>query len=328
MEKAVLPIRNIRKSVLTKMIQLKKLFFLDLNKDFKNSIFLSGDARSGTTWVPNIINYKNDFRYMFEPFHPSHIKICNKFKFYQYLRTTDDRKYFVNTASRILSGQVRHHRIDRFNSRFFYSKRLIKDIFGNLFLRWIKEFFPDVKIILLLRHPCAVANSKLRLRHWSWPENPEEFLEQQDLVDDFLYPFIDDIKSAEGFFEKQIFIWCILHYVPLRQFKADQIHLAFYENFCEQPEKEIRRLFTFLGERLGETLDSRVYQKINQPSGSIQKWSALTSDHSLIDKWRKDVTDSQINRTIQILKKFKLDTIYSENSMPNVDGAYDLLKKG
>jgi hypothetical protein len=33
--------------------------------------------------------------------------------------------------------------------------------------------------------------------------------------------------------------WCIENYVPLKQFKRGEIHLAFCESFCEKPESEL-----------------------------------------------------------------------------------------
>jgi hypothetical protein len=47
----------------------------DLNNDFRNTIFLAGTGRSGTTWLSNIINYKNEYRYMFEPFQSKKVNI-------------------------------------------------------------------------------------------------------------------------------------------------------------------------------------------------------------------------------------------------------------
>jgi hypothetical protein len=38
--------------------------------------------------------------------------------------------------------------------------------------------------------------------------------------------------------------WCIENYVPLKQFKRGEIHLAFYESFCERPESELAILPT------------------------------------------------------------------------------------
>ncbi len=301
--------------------------YLDTNKDLSHSIFLAGDGRSGTTWISNIINYRNDFRYMFEPFHPHYIRQAEGYRFFQYLRPENKTHYFIDTAWQVFSGTMRSIRVDRFNRKTFVKKRLVKDIFSNLSLKWINTHFPDVKIILLLRHPCAVAVSKKKLREKKWMVRPQDFLEQQKLVDDYLHPFVDDIRTVEGFFEKQILIWSIIHYVPLRQFQKCQIHLAFYENFCVEPEEEISRLFSFLQEDLPAPLPDKILKKLKQPSQLVHQTSAIITGESLIDTWRKNVTDSQMDRAMKILKRFQLDTIYSTDAMPHRHGAYAMMAK-
>ena len=37
-------------------------------------VLISGSGRSGTSWLANICNYKNDFRYIFEPLNPKKIR--------------------------------------------------------------------------------------------------------------------------------------------------------------------------------------------------------------------------------------------------------------
>jgi len=34
-------------------------------------VFVSGSGRSGTSWLANLCNYRNDFRYLFEPLNPA-----------------------------------------------------------------------------------------------------------------------------------------------------------------------------------------------------------------------------------------------------------------
>jgi hypothetical protein len=320
---------NITKS---KIKKLRSLFFLDLNNKVENSVLLVGDGRSGTTWVSNIINYNNEYRYMFEPFHPYYVKIAKNFSFFQYLRPNNREKDYLRIARTILTGQLRNVRVDKYNDhpRFLFRKRLIKDIFTHLFLKWINVQFPEVPIILILRHPCAVAISKQHTQSWIWLKNPEDFLNQPDLIVDFLYPFNDFIRSARNlsFFEKQILIWCIVHYVPLQQFKVGQIHLAFYENFCICPNEEIHRLFSFLGKSLEEeSINTLIFQQLKQPSQMSRSGSAINTGKSLIEGWRKEVSQTQLRQAVQILREFKLNVIYSFDSTPNTAEVHNLLRK-
>lgn len=293
--------------------------FLDSNSDYRNCIVLAGNGRSGTTWVSDIINYKNEYRYIFEPFHPHKVGICKRFRYRQYLRPDNRDLQFTEPVKAILAGRVRNRWTDSQNRRFLCKKRLVKDIRANHLLKWIQVNFPGVPIILLLRHPCAVANSKLQL---NWETHLEEFLAQRELMEDFLNPFRKEIEQARSTFEKHVFMWCIENYVPLNQFKRGEIHLAFYENFCETPRQEIDRLFSFLGEKF----DERIFQNLSEPSSQSRKNSAIFTGESLIDSWRKHVNKEQLERALEILSLFGLNRIYSRDSIPNMDATEKLFR--
>jgi sulfotransferase family protein len=177
-------------------------------------------------------------------------------------------------------------------------------------LKWIKTNFPEIPIILLLRQPCAVAASKLKL---GWGAHLEEFLAQDELMEDFLSPLRSEMENVQSPFDGYILMWCIENYVPLKQFKTGEIHLAFYENFCVKPDQEVDRLFSFLG----ETYDAGVFKAMRRPSALFRKESAIYSGENLIQAWKKHVTDKQIQRAVEILCLFGLQKIYSENPMPS-----------
>jgi hypothetical protein len=284
--------------------------------DHRNSVFLAGSARSGTTWVAEIINHRNGYRLVFEPFHPGKVGICRGFRRKQYLRPDDRREEYLGPARRILTGGLRSPWTDRFNRKLVARRRLIKDIRANLLLGWMAENFPGMPIVLLMRHPCAVAASRLAL---GWRDNLSETMEQEELVEDFLLPVEAGIRDARDAFERHVFSWCIENYVPLRQFGPREIHLSFYENFLVHPEEETRRLFAFLG----EAFDGRVWRALGRPSPLSRRGEAPS-----LDAWRRSVTDAQLERAVEILGLFGLDRVYGEGAMPDPSGAHALMVGG
>ncbi|OKH22869.1 sulfotransferase [Chroogloeocystis siderophila] len=295
-------------------------FFLELNSDYKQAIFLAGTGRSGTTWVSSIINYNNDYRDIFEPFHPYKVSKVEHFRYRQYLRPDNKQQEFIQPTKDILSGKIRNRWTDQFNQKRFCHKRMVKDIRANFLLKWLNHHFPEVPIILLFRHPCAVVNSKL---HLGWGDHLDELLAQPELVEDFLQPFRHEIEASKTDFEKQIFLWCLENYVPLRQFAPGEIHLAFYENFCKDPKVEIESLFKFLGKKFDDT----VFATLNKPSATSRKESAIITIGNVVDSWKKYITNEQLQRAMEILSLFGLDAIYSQDPLPNAKGAYTLMAK-
>ena len=290
---------------------------MDLGKgDHRDSVFLAGSGRSGTTWVSEVINHKGGYRYVFEPFNPARVRAFGHFRSKQYLRPDDTSEEFLEPARLALTGALKDPWTDRFNKTFVARRRLIKDIRANLLLGWMRANFPGVPIVLLLRHPCAVVASRLAL---GWKDNLRETMEQEELVEDFLRPVEAQIRAARDDFERHLFLWSIDNYVPLRQFARGEIHLVFYEKLLAKPEDELQSLFDFLG----EDLDDRVYDRLGRPSPLSRKNAPLPS----VDGWRARVSASQLERACEILALFGLDRVYDKGPMPDPSGAYDLMKR-
>ena len=313
--------RDSRNRWLTYLLQRSySEFYVDLNRDYRNSVFLAGSGRSRTTWASAIINYKNEYRCVFEPFHSSKVEICKEFGHRQYLRPEDRRERFLCPARIILSGGLRSRWPDYLQRRFVSGRRLIKEVRANLMLGWIRVNFAEMPIVFVLRHPCAVANSRTHLRR-RWTPSLDDFLSQKELVEDFLEPFVGEMRSAKTDFERHVFSWCIENYVPLKQLGRGEIHLIFYENLCEDPEGEVKRLFAFLG----KDFDESVLQKMKNPSLFSRPGSAVLSGEGLVGGWRKHVTDAQLERAVEILGLFGLEKVYSEEPMPDPNGALTLM---
>jgi sulfotransferase family protein len=298
----------------------KRKWFVDFAGGGESTVFLAGSGRSGTTWLSELINYRGDFRYIFEPFWKKKVPICTQFNKRQYLKGEGIYPEFFSSASRIVNGKFRNAWTDRGNRRRFYFKRLVKEIRANLFLYWLHNQFQEMPVIFLMRHPCAAVNSKLKMG-WDW--DVSELLKQKKLVDDFLYPFKDIINSADSAFENLILLWCIENYVPLKQFDEGELFVVFYEELVLYPEREINRIFNYLG------LDVKpdVFDRVNNPSALSRKDSAIYTGKNIIESWKEDICGSLSSKAEDILKVFNLDMVYSMDPMPFPEGISNFVNK-
>jgi len=287
--------------------------YFETGKSYKETVLLCGSGRSGTTWLAEILNNDNTFRYMFEPFHPDHVKIVKHFSSRQYIQNINKSKEFLVPASMIFSGRIRNLWIDRYNKNIWPNRRLIKDIRINLFLRWIKINFPYIPIVFMLRHPFSVACSRIRL---GWKDHLNSFYKQKHLANDFLIINNDLYSYIETDFERQILMWCIENYVPLKTLKKDEMYIIFYEKLLTNPVKEITRLFDFLNLSVSDYL----FNKIKNPSQMTKNNSPLMTGENPLTYWEKIISFEQRRNALKILEKFGLDEIYDDEALPNISG--------
>ena len=312
--------------------ELGSRFCLDLGRDHRSALFVAGSGRSGTSWLAELINHRNEYHYVFEPFHPLEadsqnpmepgLPICRVFGYHQYLRPEMADPRFLTPAAAVLAGKARSRWTEKFNQRLIARRRIVKDVKANLILKWLSANFPGMPIVFIIRHPCAVAASRKNLS-WDvhWELVLDQVLKQTELVEDFMAPFVGLFKSASTYVEQQILMWCLDNYVPLRQFKRDEIHVAFYENLIAFPESEIPRLFAFLDKRI----DSSVYDAMRKPS-LLSDWnSPVLAGARRTHNWLSVLDRSEINRAMELLAAFGLDSVYSDDPFPNEAGLNQLM---
>jgi len=289
----------------------------------KRNVLLCGSARSGTTWLKDIVNFANQYCYTDEPFNCDRVKICAHFSDRQYLRPDDNDIRFLAPAYVCLAGGIRSRWIDRSKREAIAKPLLIKDVRSNLMLKWIRNHFPGMPIVMLVRHPCAVAVSKIKL---GWTIDLEHaYLSQKDLVADHLSGFLHVIRGADNDFEKHIIAWCIETRVPFTQLERGDVHIVFYESLYSAPEIELPKLFR----HINQPFDSLALTHLTRPSATDYNnkcdVSAMSARDGRINLWRRHVSLAELASADRILKVFGLDQVYDETYMPNYEKAESLL---
>jgi len=297
-------------------IQVK--YFIDHDSDHRKSIFVSGMGRSGTTWLGELINFRNENRFVFEPFDPGRVALAVNFGDHTYLRPDDNDPHFLSPARAIVTGLVREHFVDQHNRKIICGSRIIKEVRANLFLRWLFEHFPGMPLILIVRHPFAVAASRgktgvdIDLR--------AQFLSQPALVQDYLAPYADLMMRCETKFERHVASWCVETGVPLSQFGPGELCVVFYEHLCIEPERVLADVFRHLGRPFDRSI-SRAVQRPSKTTLSeselLRTWSSGAS--SVAQAWKDRITPQQIARGLAILDAFGLRDLYGEAPMPLVE---------
>jgi len=299
---------------------MKRIIYFFYPINYKNTIWLIGAGRSGTTWVSSLINYRNSYRELFEPFHTKIPEMyLMGFKKNLFLNEEGKRRWLRFLIKKVLQGKFYHPRVERSNKFInFYGNDflLVKDIFVNLIAYEVCTNNSKVKPILLIRNPFAVALSVRERKNWSWMTDPKEFLLQKELFENYLKPFneiILDISANGSYLDKQILIWSIINYIPLLQFTEKKLLVTFYEDWLLNPEQELKKVQNYLNIPIVSSVDIKNSKKFKESSRTSSK------KEFEISSWNKKISIDEIKSGMKILKKFGLENLYDEFSRPNHD---------
>ena len=238
---------------------------------------------------------------------------------HMYLRREDEHMELNRMASRVFKGNYYNSRVEAANTvkqslGRSYKHLLVKDIFANLLAYNQKRFFPDVEVILLIRNPFAVALSKRDRKHWYWLDEPLKLLDYQNLYADFLKPFdelIREVSKNGSYLDKLIAVWCVINYVPLRQFDAHELLITCYEDWILEPTKELKRVQKYL------KIDDQIGISLEDDEAYTQASHTSNTKSQDPNSWRKKITEEEFQSGQKILKAFGFAELYDENSIPN-----------
>jgi hypothetical protein len=287
--------------------------YRDVRPGTEATIVVAGVARSGTTWVGEILSVGLGYRIVFEPFHADKVSGFKGFNYLQYMRPGDEDSRLAAFSESVFSGAVRDPRwIDKQVEFLRPRGRIVKDVRICLMLRWVREKFPRVPIVFVLRHPCAVASSHSRLG-WSSERDLASMLEQPKLVEDVLGPHMDTIRGAARPHEKHAVLWCVNNLVVLRHFADGGLHVCYYEDLVEEPKAAVSELF----EAVGRDYDPAVLASALRPSLTTSRGSAQLSGAQVANAWQSELTGEEAADVMEIVRSFGMDHLYRATGEPS-----------
>jgi len=304
-------------------------------------LIIAGSGRSGTTWVLDAIAQSNNLRTIFEPLHPNAVPEAGRFA-NCYIRDDEHRPELKAFMDKIFSGNLRslwaNYRIrpERLRIKFnkpgtlVYNYKLllhylkyrkashhkgliVKFIRANLMLGWLSMMYQP-KIILLMRHPGAVAASKMKLGgpNWSHEGILKLYLKDEKLFSDYLYRFKDIIVKQLSPVEGHTIMWCIENMIPLQEAQNKNYCLVFYENLILNSKQEWRRIIDFLGLKGVPNKDMLICPSQQVSSEMREK----TFDEKQIGRWMNNFNKKQLAEIDEILKIYDVPFYRAFDPLP------------
>jgi hypothetical protein len=263
-----------------------------------------------------MINHQNNYRYIFEPFRKLSVPEMTIFignPICIFPENNDSR--YIERMRNILSGKFNQNDwVNKFNNKKVADRRIIKAIRAHFFLKWIRNKFPDLPIIYLMRHPIPSSLSKDNLhdgRQWIW-RSASALLKHDQLRERHLEPFEGLIRTAKTPFEEYVLLWCIQNYVVLKEMDENDYKIVYYEDFCLEPEKAVRDMMNYIG---GTTDLNKLKNAVGITYVTHQD-SAILRGEDLIRSWTEKVTNDQIVKAMHYVHSFGLEEYYNESPYP------------
>ncbi len=293
--------------------KLSREYYLDLGGGPEATILVAATPRSGSTWMEELINYRNDFRVIFEPFHAQEIEELKDRSMRIYMKKGTSEKDFSPYIEKTLEGRISSFWTDQFNHKIIARRRLIKCVRTAFMIGWIKEKYPALKTIVHFRHPAPVALSKIKL---GWPSDIEWLIKDERIVEDYIHPFLDLIRDDLPPFEKFITFWCLEYYVMLKSLNMGGVHCSFYEELVLQPSKNATSLMRYCN----VPINNNFKKALKKPSQMARKDHGKAEGRKRLELWKREVSEDQMKSMMRILDRFELSSIYTDKIEPNIEG--------
>jgi hypothetical protein len=282
--------------------------------DPANTIVVAGSGRSGTTWLMNILSSSPGIQPIYEPLNPVWIPEVRRITGWNrerllprsyYLRSGIKNQTWRDFLFRVLTGRVRCGWTDAQRVSYFPNRFLSKFVRANLMLGFIYDEFHS-KIVLVLRHPCAVVHSRLAS---GWYGNVEDILKQEELVEDHLRPWINDIKKEKDYLGANAVWWAVETMVGIKQLNERPHHCVYYEALCMDPDNYFPGMFSFLN--IPSVHD--IHEMAVNPSRSSRSKNATNADR--LYSWISDLSKEDQKRILTWAYRMGIDD-YNDQALP------------
>ncbi len=310
-----------------------RVAYVDLHTDVDQTILVAGSRRSGTTWLGELVNFRNDRRTIFEPFHPLHSSWARRgrLEWAHYSEPEFEDEALFEMCQRLWSGRVRDAWLDKLNTKRIARRRLVKCVECTNLLPWIATRFPDLRIVLILRHPFAVTESQLAVMSAFQDDGLTDLdvLRDRRRLLEGVFDTLGDSTDARRLvarsddpFESHVVRWCLENRIPLSLLDPARTHVLFYEDLVLHTAGELDRL----GEHLSMEFGPAALAAARKPSRTDFRHRAREMHHRQPDldflrEWQASVSPIDVARGLDVLRAFSLDHLYGRDALPLVPGS-------
>jgi hypothetical protein len=275
-------------------------------KSFNKHIIVAGSARSGTSWLAEIIALQFRYRLLFEPEHEYQTQegylICDKFISKDNLQNEQVeyfKKIFSNKIDNDWIAQISNRKLKMHLWPIIPKKYVVKFVRCNLSAHFMSSYF-KIPLLFIIRNPYDVILSQNRVK-FDWLYNLNHFKHQEritevlDLKYDFKWEEVDDFSRIEILTLR----WCIENKVvfDLSETNCSNLKIVKYEDL-----KSDINMFYDLCKTYNLKPLSNLEDKYSRPSSKTHPNSSIRSG----SKDSNSLYPNSVEKITNILNRFEV----------------------
>lgn len=280
--------------------------------DLANTLVIAGSPRSGTTWLAELVQTIPRTAILFEPEHLTRVAAARDagLSWHTSKEPGESWPEGDDFFARVLRGEI----LTPWTTSLVPWRRaiaphrwIVKLVDANFLLGWLAGRFPIAPPLLLLRHPCAVVASQLRMG-WAPVASPQ------------LVPFLEKHPPAAAILDSlgtpvefSAALWCMQTLSPLLLAPPRPILVVTYEMLVRDPTQELAKVF--------RTWNLPIPEGLKAAAG---RWSATTNRASVPGgsadprtSWQTQLTNEQVESILRVVHAFGID-FYSDATEPDL----------
>lgn len=282
-----------------------------------NSLFIIfSEARSGSTWLAEILRHGLDATLIWEPLHIKRGVVTSKFGYRPYWSNQLKDKLLKVFRGKIFNTWLlsKENQITPFLKgskpllvKFIRANKLIPEIFDDLTFK--------NKPIILLRHPASVFLSQVKRFRKSgenlwWNKERKRFI-----LND---PRFQKHKMFITKFKDPLFIdfaiFCMNNYHVYNNYNDNRMIPIFYEKIILSPEDELAEAF-----KAWNIKYDTVKHLIKKPSSEVAKEGLKKKSKDQIAKWKFKLTEEEVEVFQSILDYYSIKIYDMKTGVPKTD---------
>jgi hypothetical protein len=266
---------------------------LDAFGDEARTAWVCSWQRSGSTWVAQMLSSAPGTRLIYEPANLPGRLFTGQASARAPLPVGPGPE--LAAVERAVRGRVRGAWVDQLATSHVVHRRVVKDVRALGLLSLMAPRHPTMPIVVLIRHPLAVATSTVAL---GWSSAPELSMDDQLLA--------------------EVRRWASMHAHSLTAPATARAHLVTYEHLVLEPDTTSHAIHEYLTRHHRTWEDTTVDPARHAaPSATSFRRDDAQSPSAWIHSF-SDVSDAVLDATETILRDTGLDRLYGRGPEPLV----------